>query len=187
MPGKNDSLKRIGLDDTVNSSMKYARRQEKKKQQTSQNEQSVSKTETTSAAMTSNVSGIIKPERDASGDSISKRRVSKHPAAKKQFVERAQRRRSVHRHMSRRQGEITFTINTLDAIKAHEMLQARGESSILQEAKVLLLTQYVGKVPEIDERALDEALQLRHNEKVKTLEDEALEQQEKHENAMEEI
>ena len=67
------------------------------------------------------------------------------------------------------------------------MLQARGESSILQEAKFLLLTQYVGKVPEIDERALDEALQLRHNEKVKTIEDEALEQQEKHENAMEEI
>ena len=78
--------------------------------------------------------------------------------------------------MSRRQGEITFTINTLDAIKTHEMLQARGESSILQEAKVLLQTHYVGKVPEIDERALDEALQLRHNEKIKTMEDEALEQ-----------
>ena len=107
--------------------------------------------------MTSNVSGMVKPDRDASGDSISKRRVSKHPAARKQFEQRAQRRRSVHRHMSRRQGEITFTINTLDGVRALEMLQQRGESSLLQEAKVLLM-QYVGKVPELDERALEEAV-----------------------------
>mmetsp|Transcript_1727 Transcript_1727/g.2406 ORF Transcript_1727/g.2406 Transcript_1727/m.2406 type:complete len:81 (+) Transcript_1727:249-491(+) len=74
-----------------------------------------------SSLMTSNVSGI-KPDRDVSHDSTSKRRASRHPAAQTKFKQTAARRRSLHRHMGHK-GEIQITINLLDGETALKLLE----------------------------------------------------------------